>query len=168
LTCLAICRRTAYIVYIVQWIKCKVASTGHVHTHHNNFPSSPLVSRTLDFLTRVPGQAKPRQTKSLLLRPLHVMKSALNIIRSSSSSFLVIESVCRLAVVEYICSCLHLHLRPDLRPRHLVLIRLECRKSSASRTSYCDAIDGVARQRYIDQTTILHRSWGSRCAAGIR
>jgi len=43
-------------------------------------------------------------------------KSALDLIRSSSSYVLVIEPVRRLAVVEYISSCLHLHLRPDLRP----------------------------------------------------
>lgn len=42
--------------------------------------------------------------------------SVLNLIRSSSSYVLVIEPVCRLAVVEYISSCLHLHLRLDLRP----------------------------------------------------
>ena len=43
-------------------------------------------------------------------------KSALNRIRSSSSYVLVIEPVCRLVVVNRIYSCLHLHLRPDLRP----------------------------------------------------
>jgi hypothetical protein len=42
--------------------------------------------------------------------------SVLNLIRSSSSYVLVIEPVCRLAVVDYISSCLHLHLRLDSRP----------------------------------------------------
>jgi hypothetical protein len=41
--------------------------------------------------------------------------SVLNLICSSSSYVLVIEPVCRLSVVDYIRSCLHLHLRPDPR-----------------------------------------------------
>jgi len=63
----------------------------------------------------------------MLIVPLHVQWqvcrelaspeiSAQDLIRRSSSYVLVIEPVRRLAVVEYISSCLHLHLRPDLRP----------------------------------------------------
>jgi len=63
----------------------------------------------------------------MLIVPLHVQwqvcresaspeNSAQDLIRSSSSYVLVIEPVCRLVVVNRIYSCLHLHLRPDLRP----------------------------------------------------
>jgi hypothetical protein len=43
-------------------------------------------------------------------------KYAEKLIRRSSSYILVVEPVCRLAVVDCIYSCFQLHLRPDLRP----------------------------------------------------